>query len=102
MTADHNSAFRHFSAFISAAEEVADKRMRDRLIKSGGSYEALSGEIVQTTGDEHPYKVVLKFAGGVITEHPCNSVRDGQDFIRRCTPRPRPRDRSRDRPAGST
>lgn len=102
MTANHNPAFRHFFRFYVCSRGGGKKKMRKRLILSGNSYEAISGEIVQTTGDEHPYKVVLKFAGGVMTEHPCHSNRDAQEFIRKCTPRPRPRDRSRDRPAGST
>jgi len=47
-------------------------------------YQAQSGRVLATVGHGQPFKVILTFGDGSTTEHPCDSARDGHEFIRRC------------------
>lgn len=76
--------FKPFTAFHSAAEEVgaASGRSRSRWENEGGRVQAATGRVVVTKGATRPYKVVLEHDSGPCTEHPCNSVREGEAMLR--------------------
>jgi hypothetical protein len=86
----------HFTAFHSAAAEVARASAKNRRATEGSHMHAKSGRIVQVSHDH--FKVVLTHEDGSETEQPCASVRDGEATIRRNTPTPPQRDASRDQP----
>jgi hypothetical protein len=88
--------WKHFSAFRTAAEEVADMGSR----KKGGPahMSATGGRVVQTPGEEKPYKVVMQHEGRGETEHPVSTVAEGEALLRRESPRVPERDTLRDRP----
>jgi hypothetical protein len=90
---------RHFTAFRSAADEVAAAKARDKWADEGGHMQAKSGHIVQTHEATKPYKVVLKHEDGEDTEQACATIREGEALIRRNTPTPPKRDASRDQDA---
>jgi len=93
-------AFRHFTAFQSAAEEATDKEMRDRWINEGGQFLAQSGRVIQALGSEKPYKAILILEDGDTTERYFDTMRDAETFICRSTPKPAVRDTSRDESPG--
>ena len=76
--------FKHFTAFRSAAEEAASApgSGRVRWENEGGSVQARAGRVVVTKGSAQPYKVILEHDAGPCTEHPCDSVREGEAMIR--------------------
>jgi hypothetical protein len=57
---------------------------------------AIRGRIVQTPGEDKPYKVVLEHEGGGNTEHPVSTMREGEVLIKRHTPTPPKRSKKRD------
>ena len=57
---------------------------------------AIRGRIVQTPGEDKPYKVVLEHEEGEVTEHPVATMREGEELIKRHTPTPPKRNKSRD------
>jgi hypothetical protein len=56
------------------------------------------GHMVRTPTKPKAYKAVLEHAGGPRTEHPVDSMQEGEALIRGKTPVPAPRNRSRDTP----
>jgi len=86
MTTNGEHPARRDTTLPSAVEESADSAPRDRHRATRGQYDATFGEIVETSAGDAPFKVVLHFRDGNTTEHPCETVRDGKDYIRRCTP----------------
>ena len=46
----------------------------------------IDGHIVQTPGENFPYKVVLVREGNQISEHPVSSMREGEALIRERLP----------------
>ena len=97
----HNkpTKWKHFSAFRTAAEEdsnVKSGRARENEA-SHGHMSATRGRIVQTPGQGKPYKVVLEHEERADTEHAVSTMKEGEDLIKRKTPRPPKRDTSRDR-----
>jgi hypothetical protein len=48
----------------------------------------ICGRVCRTPGEEKPYKVVLEHEDHHISEHPVATVREGEEMIRRSTPRP--------------
>lgn len=60
---------------------------------------AIRGRVVQTPGEEKPYKVVLEYEGRGITEHPVSTMREGEALIKSKTPRPPKRNKARDHAA---
>ena len=86
----------HFTAFRSAADEVADKRARDQWINEGGHMSAKSGYMVETRSSKQRYKAVLNHELGPQTEHAFSTIREGEAFIRRNIPTPPAPDTSRD------
>jgi hypothetical protein len=84
----------HFTAFHSAAAEVARASAKNRRATEGSHMHAKSGRIVQVSHDH--FKVVLTHEDGSETEQPCATMRDGEATIRRNTPTPPQRDASRD------
>ena len=80
-------ARRHFTAFFSAAEEIAAAAV-DAWSNEGGHMHAKSGYIVQTRGAAHPYKVVFEHEDGPETSQACATIREGHAIIRRNTPTP--------------
>jgi hypothetical protein len=40
------------------------------------------GHVVITPGQKKPYKTVLEHEDGEITEHPVDTIREGEDLIR--------------------
>lgn len=84
----------HFTAFHSAAAEVARASANDRRAAEGSHMHAKSGRIVQVSHDI--LKVVLTHEDGSETEHPCATMQEGEATIRRNTPTPPQRDASRD------
>lgn len=91
----------HFTVFRSAAEEVAALgRCTDRWENEGGkNILARCGHLVLTSGESHPYKAVLTFEDGSITEKPFATSREGEAHIRHSTPRPTLRSDSRGGPS---
>lgn len=91
--------WKHFSAFRTAAEEDSNaKRGKAGEIEGAHTHmSATRGRIVQTPGNEKPYKVVLDHEEGGATEHPVATMKEGEALIKRKTPRPAKRDTSRDR-----
>jgi hypothetical protein len=59
---------------------------------------ALRGRMVQTPGEDQPYKAVMEHSDRAPTEHPVATMAEGEALIRRETPRPPERDRTRERP----
>ena len=57
------------------------------------------GHMVRTPTKPKPYKAVLEHRHGASTEHPVDSMREGEALIRDRTPRPAPRNLLRDAPA---
>lgn len=98
MSDDFKPAIRHFTAFQSAAEETADKEMRDRWINEGGRFLVSSGHIIQIVGGEDACKALLTFEDGETTERHFRTTREAEAFVSRNTPRPPKRDTSRDQP----
>ena len=47
-----------------------------------------AGHIVSTPGEAKPYKAVLQYAEGENTEHPFETMRAGEAFIRSESPMP--------------
>jgi hypothetical protein len=90
----------HFTAFHSAAAEVARTSANDRRTAEGSHMHAKSGRIVQVSRDI--FKVVLTHEDGSETEQPCVTMRDGEAIIRRNTPTPPARDVSRDQTEGAS
>ena len=62
----------------------------------------LRGRMVRTPTKPKPYKAVLEHGHGAPTEHPVDSMREGEALIRDRTPRPGPRNRLRDAPVSRT
>ena len=54
------------------------------------------GRIVRTPEESKPYKVVLEHEEGADTEHPMETMKEGEAFIREQMPTPKKRDDSRD------
>lgn len=49
------------------------------------------GRVVLTPDEDHPYKVVLEHEGDQFSEHPVQSVREGEELIRqRSGAKPKP------------
>ena len=91
---------RHFTAFPSAAEEIAAQASaKDEWANEGGHMHAKSGYIVQTREAEEPYKVVFSHDDGPDTEQACRTIREGQAIIRRNTPTPPSQNTFRDQEA---
>lgn len=86
----------HFTAFLSAPEEAASEGQWEN---EGGPMSATRGRIVCTPAGEAPYKVILSHHGSADTERPFASMRDGEAYIRRNTPRPAARSTLWDRDA---
>jgi hypothetical protein len=84
----------HFTAFHSAAAEVARASANNKRATEGSHMHAKSGRIVQVSPDT--FKVVLTHEDGSETEQPCATMQDGEATIRRNTPTPPPRDPPRD------
>lgn len=93
------SRSRHFTAFRSAADEVADAEARDETPQKEARTRAKSGHIVRTYDATEPYKVVFEHEDGANTEQACATIREGEAVIRRNTPTPPKRDASRDQDA---
>lgn len=86
MTTNGEHRARRNTTPTSAVEKIANSDPRDRHRTPRRQYEATSGEILETSAGDAPFKVVLHFRDGNTTEHPCETIRDGKDYIRRCTP----------------
>ena len=93
------SRSRHFTAFRSAADEVADAKARDETAEKEARVRAKSGHIVRTYDAKEPYKIVFKHEDGADSEQACATIREGEAIIRRNTPTPPKRDASRDQDA---
>jgi hypothetical protein len=46
------------------------------------------GRVVVTPNEPKPYKVVLEHDGGSFSEHPGGTVGEGEEMIKRSSPRP--------------
>jgi hypothetical protein len=57
------------------------------------------GHVVQTPGEDEPYKVVLEHEASKDTEHPVSTVKEGEELIKKETPTPPERDTTHDYPA---
>lgn len=57
---------------------------------------AIRGRIVQTPGEDKPYKVVLEHEEGGQSEHPVATMREGEELIKRHMPPLPERNGSRD------
>ena len=88
----------HFTAFQSAAEELAINA-EDRWNNEGGHITSSSGLVVATPGSKLPYKVILTRLHGSESEHAFGTMREAEAFVRSSTPLPAPRRTLRDRPA---
>ena len=89
----------HFTAFRSAAEELAQVSAEHESVNEGGHIHAKSGSIVQTPNAALPYKVVFDHEDGPNTEQPCATMREGEEIKRRNTPTPPSRSKLLDREA---
>lgn len=95
--------FKHSAASRSAAEKAGSATSRAEQRENDGDHMAArAGHIVQTPGKDQPYKVILEHEDGTSSEHACTSMREGEAFIRRNTPKPIARDTSRDRGPGNS
>lgn len=95
--------FKHSTALRSAVERAASATSRSGQRENEGDHiAARAGHIVQTPGEDQPYKVILEHEDGTSSEHACTSMREGEAFIRRNTPKPIARDTSRDRGPGNS
>jgi hypothetical protein len=56
----------------------------------------IRGRIVQTFGEDKPYKVVLEHEDGAESEHPVATMREGEALIKREMPTPPRRNTARD------
>lgn len=79
---------KHFTPFLSAAEELAMKPEEDVWNNEGGHMSASSGLVVSTPGSHLPYKAILRHQGRNDSEHGFLTIRDAEAFIRRNTPVP--------------
>lgn len=64
--------------------ELEGARRRRSFAIGGGCYHAHAGQVVAGVDADAPFIVRLYFADGSMTEHPCETERDGKLFIRRC------------------
>jgi hypothetical protein len=72
-----------------ASEQSDTLRGEDQPEQSTKSRRVQGGRVVVTPEAEAPYKVVLNYFDGEETEHPFQTVREGEDFIRGEFPVPR-------------
>jgi hypothetical protein len=77
---------RHFTAFHSAAEEIANSSAKDEWANEASHRHARGGYIVQTHGAAQPYKVVFDDNDGPDSERACETIRECQALIRQNTP----------------
>ena len=96
------------------AEAKGERDSRESWEDEGGSVDetvprknrrrnrVVSGRIVQAGGPDQPYKVVLTYEDGHISERPCATMREGEAFIRSAIPAQPKRDTSRDRGPGQS
>ena len=76
------------SIFRSAAEEAAMKAEHSDSAADAGHMSSTEGHVVSTPEAVLPYKVILEHEGLADTERSFATMRKGEAFIRRNTPRP--------------
>ncbi len=88
MPSDKHPTPKSFTAFSSAAEEVAMGSMQDRD-SEGGHMGATAGRVKHVAGADLPFVVTLTHQKCEATEHPFATMREAEAFIERNTPVPR-------------
>lgn len=88
MPTDKHPTSKSFTAFSSAAEEVAMGSVQDRD-NEGGHMSATAGRVKHVAGADLPFVVTLTHQKYEATEHPFATMREAEAFIERNTPVPR-------------
>ncbi len=92
---------RHFTAFLSAAEETfAACEQQESWDNEGGHLSSLRGRVIRTPDALLPYAAILTHYGRAESARAFASMREAEAFIRRNTPVPGPRSTLYDRAAG--
>jgi hypothetical protein len=79
---------RHFTPFLSAAEELAMKRDEDAWNNEGGHLNSSSEMVVSTPSSDLPYKAIVGHQGRIDSEHAFLTVREAEASTGRNAPVP--------------
>lgn len=89
MSSDKYPTRKSFTAFSSAAEEAAQKSLRNANTE-GGHMSSTAGRVKHVPGENLPFVVTLTHHKCDATEHSFATMREAEAFIERNTPVPRP------------
>lgn len=90
MPDEKHPSHKSFTAFSSAAEEVAMKSKQQNWDNEGGHMSSTAGRVMHVAGAELPYVVRLTHYQSENTEHRFATMREAEAFIVRNTPIPSP------------